>query len=129
MLLASTATVQSNSVLSQNTLLMYINQLKTVNSEMDVFSTAYFSKLFSTGVSFLQGVIGFVLAASLLTLLGIISTHIFDLFICRKMVHLGWAIFGLSYVGVIILTFIFFSLGSLGFGFCNYFKSMISNQA
>ncbi len=53
----------------------------------------------------------------------------FNVYTCRYMVHLGWTIFGLTYMGVIILTFILLSVGSVGYGFCQYYSSMISNQA
>jgi hypothetical protein len=44
------------------------------------------------------------------------------------MVHLGWTIFGLAYIGVIIITFFLLSVGSIGYGFCNYYNSMLNNQ-
>lgn len=43
------------------------------------------------------------------------------------MVHIGWTIFGLAYVGVIALTFVLLSVGSIGYGFCNYFSVMLNN--
>ena len=52
----------------------------------------------------------------------------FNVFTCRYMVHLGWTVFGIAYIGVIILTFILLSIGSVGYGFCNYFNSMVNSQ-
>lgn len=45
------------------------------------------------------------------------------------MVNLGWAIWGITYFGIIALVFVFLSLGSVGYTFCNYFDSMIHSQA
>ncbi len=45
------------------------------------------------------------------------------------MVNLGWAIYGITYFGVIGLVFIFLSLGSVGYTFCIYYDSMINSQA
>lgn len=45
------------------------------------------------------------------------------------MVNLGWAIYGLTYFGVIALVFVFLSLGSVGYTFCSYYDSMINSQA
>jgi hypothetical protein len=63
-----------------------------------------------------------------LALLGVIAAHVFDVFTCRSMVHLGWTVFGLAYVGIIGLTFILLSVGSIGYGFCNYFHLMLTDQ-
>lgn len=70
----------------------------------------------------------FVLTGSLLAILGIISAHLFNLYACRSMVHIGWTIFGLAYIGVIVLTFYLLSVGSVAYGFCNYFSVMIKDQ-
>jgi hypothetical protein len=45
------------------------------------------------------------------------------------MVNLGWAIYGITYFGVIALVFVFLSLGSVGYTFCTYYDSMINSQA
>jgi len=44
------------------------------------------------------------------------------------MVHLGWAIYGLSYIGVIAVTFFVLSVGSISYNFCNYFNQMLTAQ-
>lgn len=75
-----------------------------------------------------QAVFGVALAGSLLILLGVVSTHMFDLLTCRKMVHLGWTIYGLSYIGVILVTYYLLSVGSISYNFCEYFHSMLTVQ-
>jgi hypothetical protein len=44
------------------------------------------------------------------------------------MVHLGWTIYGLSYTGVIIVTFFSLSVGSISYNFCTYFNEMLTVQ-
>jgi hypothetical protein len=73
-------------------------------------------------------VFALALTGSLLALLGVVATHVFDVLSCRKMVHLGWTIYGLAYVGVIIVTFGVLSVGSISYGFCTYFNSMLTNS-
>jgi cytochrome c biogenesis protein CcdA len=75
-----------------------------------------------------EGVLGFTLVASLLGLLGVFATHIFDIYNCRMMVHLSWIVFGFSYLGVILLTFLFVPGGSVGYQTCNYFGKALTNQ-
>lgn len=80
-------------------------------------------------MSVFQGVFAFVLTGSILTILGVISSHVFGVFSCKNLVHLGWNIFGLAYIGVIAITFATLSVGSIGYGFCSYFSSMITTEA
>ena len=61
----------------------------------------------------------------MLTLVGSFSTAIFQIFDCRKMVHLGWVIFGFSFVGGLILMYLFIGLGSIGYGFCQYYDGLL----
>lgn len=75
-----------------------------------------------------QIVFGVALTGSLIILLGVASTHLFDLLSCRKMVHLGWTIYGLSYAGLIIVTFYTLSVGSISHNFCDYFDDMLTVQ-
>ncbi len=42
------------------------------------------------------------------------------------MVHLGWSVYGLAYVGVIGMTFVLLSVGSISYNFCSYFNQMLS---
>jgi hypothetical protein len=62
-------------------------------------------------------------------LLGVVATHLFDLFTCRRMVHLGWTVFGIVYIGIIVVTFFVLSVGGIGYGFCEYYKTMLTDQS
>ena len=97
-------------------------------SEYTSLNQDYFVTYFGMLLSTLEGIMACVLTGSLLVLLGTLSAHFFNLLTCRSMVHIGWTIFGLAYVGVIILTFILLSVGSVGYGFCNYLQVMLTNQ-
>jgi len=45
------------------------------------------------------------------------------------MVHLGWTIFGIVYAGVLVITFLVLSVGSVAYGFCSYYKTMLTDQS
>ena len=76
----------------------------------------------------MEGVVGFILAASIFIIFGTISTQILDILACRTLVNIGWVIYGISYFGVILLAAVFLSGGSLSYSFCNYFDDMLNNQ-
>ena len=57
-----------------------------------------------------------------------ISSHIFDLFACRKIVNGGWCLFGLIYFAVLGTMLFFMVIGSVSHIFCNYFETVISSQ-
>lgn len=44
------------------------------------------------------------------------------------MVHLGWTIYGLGYLGVILVVYYVFSVGSISYNFCSYFNDMLTVQ-
>ena len=75
-----------------------------------------------------QSVLGVVLGSSLIMLLGLVATHAFDVLGCRNMVHLGWTVYGLAYIGLIATAFLLLSLGSVSYNFCTYFNQMLTLQ-
>lgn len=79
-------------------------------------------------ITIFQTVFGVVLAGSLVILLGLVATHAFDVLSCRNMVHLGWAIYGLAYAGVIAIAFFMLSVGSISYNFCDYFNQTLTVQ-
>jgi len=68
-----------------------------------------------------------VLLASLMFLLGMISSHIFDLFTCKKMVNGGWCLLGMIYVGIVIVMVSLVTIGGVSHVFCDYFKGVITS--
>ena len=107
---------------------MYNHQLSVAVTEYDTFSKEYFQEKLSTYLTIFQAVFGLALAGSLVILLGVASTHLFELLNCRKMVHLGWTIYGLAYFGVIVVTYYSLSVGSISYNFCGYFHDMLTVQ-
>ncbi len=107
---------------------MYENQLDQIEAQLKIFSADYFDKLFDWGMYVIEGLVGLILAGSVFILFGVISTHILDIMACRSMVNLGWIIYALTYFGIVVLTFMFLSMGSVGYSFCNYFDKMVSDK-
>ena len=70
-----------------------------------------------------------MLLASLLSLFGILSTHVFDILACKRMVNLGWVIYGLIYFGVLLVMLFFLSMGGITYTFCEYFAAITGSQS
>jgi hypothetical protein len=104
------------------------NYLDSIQVSLTNFSSNLFDSVFNWGLYLIQGILGFVLAASLLILIGIIGTHFFELYNCKTMVHLGWVAYGVTYFGVVALCFIFFSLGGISYQFCQFYEGMLTNS-
>lgn len=51
------------------------NYLTSIQVSIDAFSKSMFDNIFNWGLYLIQGILGFILAASLLLILGIIATH------------------------------------------------------
>ena len=43
--------------------------------------------------------------------------------------HLGWIIYGVTYFGVVVLTFNFFAMGGIVFNFCEWYSDVINHQS
>lgn len=107
---------------------MYIYQLETEVDELKLFVQEYFSEYFSMVLYAIQIIISVCLVGTMLALIGSFSTATFDILDCRKMVHLGWFIFAFSFVGGLILMYIFIGLGSIGYGFCQYYDGLLNGK-
>ena len=77
----------------------------------------------------MEGIFGIILLSSLMLLLGVISSHIFDLFSCKRMVNGGWCLLGLIYIGVVGIMVSFMVVGGVSHVFCQYFDGVINNQS
>lgn len=69
---------------------------------------------------------GFLLASSFLIIVGAMSAYCFELLQCRSIVHLGWVLYGIVHILVIILIYLFLSGGSVGYHACNYINLMLT---
>jgi hypothetical protein len=105
------------------------NYLNNIKVSVNYFQTSFISIGVSMGLYAIQGIFGIVLLASIVSLLGIISTHIFDVLTCRRFVHTGWVIFGFIYFAILLVLFILLSVGGLSYHFCQYFGSIIKSQS
>lgn len=66
----------------------------------------------------MEAAFGLILLGSIISLLGVISTHIFDLFTCKKMVNGGWILFGFIYFAVVGVMMLFLVVGGVSQSFC-----------
>ncbi len=123
---ANNISANSNSVL--NALTLNTNILDSVSASVDTFSEQVFDSVFNWGLYLIEGILGFVLAGSLLMLLGVAATYCFGLYSCRNSVHLGWVAYGVTYFGVIAITFLFLSLGGISYQFCQFYGGLVTNN-
>lgn len=127
-LVDSKVLIHANVVLSQNQMNMYNAGLKQFNTDLDNFSKQQIDANFSKVLYLVEGILGFVLVAALTGVMGVFATHLFDIYNCRLMVHLSWVIFGVSYLGVIFLTFLFVPGGSVAQQTCNFLQKSLTNK-
>lgn len=95
---------------------------------MDVFKTQYFDVITGWGIYVVEVVVGLVLVASLVLVMGAFSVTILQITDCRYFIHFGWVVYGIAYFGVIAVSFAMFSLGSMGYTFCQYYSGFLTNQ-
>jgi hypothetical protein len=88
----------------------------------------YFVQYFSSFLYTIQIIVSVCLVGTMLSLIGSFSTAIFRILECRKMVHLAWVIFSFSFVGGLILMYLFISVGSIGYGFCSYYNGFLNGD-
>jgi hypothetical protein len=128
-LLANSAnSITINTNLALQAMAQNSNYLDAINLSLDAFSVTLFDNLFNWGLYLIQGILGFVLAASFLIILGILGTHWFELYNCKTIVHLGWVAYGVTYFGIVALCFLFFSFGGVSYQFCQFYGSLVSSK-
>lgn len=60
--------------------------------------------------------------------MGVISTHVFDILRCGKLVLGGWVLLGFSFFGVLGVLLVWLAVGGIGTSFCQYYESIISSS-
>jgi len=121
-LLANSAiNISANANTCLNSLSMTTNFLDGITVAVGTFSSTVFDKIFNWGLYLIEGVLAFIMAASMLILLGVIATHSFELFSCKTSVHLGWIAYGITYFGVVAISFILLALGGMSYSFCQFY--------
>lgn len=103
--------------------------LTSILESVNAFDSGFTSLAASKGVIIAEAVLGIVVLASLLTLLGVLSTHLFGLLTCKRFVHLGWVCLGFSYFAVLAVLVVFLAVGGLSYSFCQYLGAAIQTQA
>lgn len=115
----------SNIVLNTNNNLESItvasSLLTKINVSLDFFKNQYLRYATDYGIYIMEAAFGLILLASLMSVLGVISTHLFDLFKCTKMVNAGWILLGLGYLCVLAVLIVMLVIGSTSLTFCQYF--------
>ena len=77
-LLANSAdNIKTNVNIALQALTQNTNYIDSIQVSLTSFSSNLFDSVFNWGLYLIQGILGFVLAASLLILIGVIGTHFF----------------------------------------------------
>jgi hypothetical protein len=105
---------------------MYIYQLEEYLIDLQLVVEEYFTKYFSQFLYAVQIIIAVCLVGTMLSLIGSFSTAAFHILDCRKMVHLGWVFYSCSFIGGLILIYLFVGLGSIGYSFCEYYDGLLT---
>ena len=127
------ASSASNITYNTNNNLQSITQVTTllqnVNTALNNFDTNYLSYTIDYAIYGLEVVFGIILLASLISLMGLISTHIFDLFACTKMVNTGWILFGLLYFVIVGVLVAFLGIGGVSHTLCTYLGTILNDSS
>jgi hypothetical protein len=102
--------------------------LSNIELSINSFQT-FVSFALNPGLYIVQAVFGVVLLGCMLSLLGLISSHVFAIYGCRHLVHGGWGLLGFMYFAVLGVLFVFLAVGGLSYSFCQYFETIIVSQA
>ena len=68
------------------------------------------------------------MVGSIFILIGVIATHCCEILSCKTCVHLGWVTYGITYFGIVVMAFFFFSMGGLSYSFCQFYGGMINSK-
>jgi hypothetical protein len=126
---SSASTVANNTNNNLNSITQATDVLANVNAALNVFSTTYLAYMTDYAIYAMEAVFGVILLGSLMLLLGMISSHVFDLFTCKKMVNGGWCLLGLLYFGVVGSMVFLLVIGGVSHVFCDYFNGVINVQS
>jgi len=118
---SSSANITTNTNTNLQSITQASELLAKINSGIDVFTQSYLKYFLDYGIYIMEGIFGVILLSSLMLLLGAVSSHIFDLFSCKKMVNGGWCLLGLIYLGIIAIAISFMVVGGVSHIFCTYF--------
>jgi hypothetical protein len=124
----SAANITSNTNSNLQGITIASTYLDNIQVSINSFKTNFIDVALGSGLYIVQAIFGVILLGSLVSLLGIISSHIFELYGCKQMVHGGWVLLGCMYFSVLGVLFIFLAVGGLSYNFCDYYGSIITNN-
>jgi len=76
----------------------------------------------------MEAIFGVIVLGSLISLMGIVSTHVFDILRCGKLVMGGWILIGIAFFGVVGVLLVWLAVGGIGSSFCQYYESIIGSS-
>ena len=130
---SSASVIANNTNSNLNSITQATNMLASINAALNVFSSTYLTYMTNYAIYIMEAIFGVILLASLMLLLGtyfhhlgMISSHVFDLFTCKKMVNGGWCLLGLFYFGVVSSMVFLLIIGGISHIFCDYFNGVIN---
>ena len=124
----SAANITSNTNSNLQSITIASTYLNNIKVSIETFKTNFIDIALGSGLYIVQAIFGVILLGSLVSLLGIISSHIFELYGCKQMVHGGWVLLGFMYFAVVGVLFIFLAVGGLSYNFCDYYGSIITTN-
>jgi len=125
----SVGSITINTNLNLQKITIVTNQLNISQANIDYINQNYLTYATGLGIYVIEALFGTILLATLITLLGLISTHIFEIFACKRLVNAGWVLFGFQYFGVLVVVLAFLTVGGISYCFCQYFSGVLSDQS
>ena len=95
--------------------------LTNIQNQFTSATSTYLSKAQSYGLYSLEAIFAFILLGTMLSLLGILATFVFDIISCKKLVLTGWVIFGFFYFAIVVILVVFLGIGGVSYSFCGFF--------
>lgn len=124
----SVTSITTNTNVNLQKISIVTTQLNYSQTAIDYINENYLNLATGLGIYAIEALFGIILLATLISLLGLISTHVFEIFACKKMVHAGWALLGVQYFGVLVVLFAFLSIGGISYCICQYFSAVLNSQ-
>jgi hypothetical protein len=128
LLLNSITNIQNKYNSSIQAMVLNSNYLDSTKISINNFSTTVIDGMFTYLIYVVQGVLAIIIICSILIILGVLATNYFEIYGCKACVHLGWIFYGLMYFGIVMLCFIFFSVGGISYSFCKFYGGLVKNQ-
>jgi hypothetical protein len=124
----SAASVTVNANLNLQGITIASSYLTGIQDSVKLFTSTYLDYSLTTGIYIMQAIFGVIVLGSLIALMGVVSTHIFDILRCSKLVVGGWVLIGLAFFGVLGVLLVWLAIGGVGASFCQYYETIIGSS-